>query len=90
MPHYTFRNKKTNEEFDLEMKIAEMEEYLEKNPDIEQIIGGSFTLGDPLKLGVSKNPRMIEFQKYVLPKIAANNPLGKIGKETRFQLRREW
>jgi len=38
MPIYTFRNKETNEEFDENMMIAELDEYLEKNPDVEQII----------------------------------------------------
>jgi len=34
MPIYTFRNKKTEEEFSEMMTIAEMEEYLEKNKNI--------------------------------------------------------
>jgi len=38
MPIYTFRNKETNEEFDENMMIAELDTYLEDNPQIEQII----------------------------------------------------
>jgi len=38
MPIYTFRNKETNEEFDENMMISELDTYLEDNPHIEQII----------------------------------------------------
>lgn len=90
MPVYTFRDKKSGEEQTLEMKISERDEFELANPQLEQVFGGStLAIGDPLKLGVSKNPRMVEFQKYVLPKIAAANPLGNIGK-TNFQLKREF
>jgi len=40
MPVYTFLNKKTGKEYDEMMTIAEMEEYLEKNKDIQQVIKG--------------------------------------------------
>jgi hypothetical protein len=46
MPIYTFHNNKTNKIFTEMMSIAEMEEYLKKNPHIKQqitqmnIIGG--------------------------------------------------
>lgn len=91
MPHYTFRNKETDEEFDVEMSISERDQYVTDHPEFEQILGSSsLAIGDPLKLGVSKNPRLIEFQKYVLPNIAAQNPLGRIGKDTKFQLKRDF
>jgi len=38
MPIYTFRNKETNEEFDENMMMSELDAYLENNPHIEQII----------------------------------------------------
>lgn len=38
MPIYTFRNKDTGEEFDESMMIAELDPYLEDNPNVEQII----------------------------------------------------
>ena len=38
MPIYTFRNKETNEEFDENMTMSELDGYLEENPHIEQII----------------------------------------------------
>jgi len=46
MPIYTFHNNKTNKIFTEMMSIAEMEEYLKKNPHIKQqitqmnIVGG--------------------------------------------------
>jgi len=40
MPIYTFYNKKTKKEFDDMMTIAEMEEYMDKNPHIVQKITG--------------------------------------------------
>ena len=40
MPIYTFLNKKTNEEYDEMMSIAEMEDFLKKNKHITQIIKG--------------------------------------------------
>lgn len=90
MPVYTFANRETGEEQTLEMKISERDEFEKDHPELEQVFGGStLAIGDPLKLGVSKNPRMIEFQKYVMPRIAAANPLGNIGK-TNFQLRKEF
>ena len=40
MPVYTFLNKKTNKEYDEMMSIAEKEDYLQKNPNITQVIKG--------------------------------------------------
>lgn len=54
MPNYTFRNKKTNEEFILTLSLKEREDYLEKNPNIEQIINTPPAIGDPVRLGVTK------------------------------------
>lgn len=39
MPTYNFRNKQTDEITTQVMSIAEMQEYLESNPEQEQIIG---------------------------------------------------
>lgn len=87
MPEYTFEDKNTGEAETLTMKIAEMETYLKENPD-KMMVFNKFSLGDPVKLGVTKNSRLLEFQKYVLPKIKKANPLGNIG-NGRFDLKRE-
>ena len=38
MPKYVFRNENTGEVFELNLKLAEREEYLKENPNIKQII----------------------------------------------------
>ena len=87
MPIYTFENKNTEEQQTIEMSMTDREKWLEENKDWFQVIG-SMSIGDPVKLGVTKNPKHLEFQKYVLPKIKAANPLGNIG-NGRWDLKRE-
>jgi hypothetical protein len=41
MPTYKFQNKETEEEFELFMSISELGEYLNKNNNIKQLIGGA-------------------------------------------------
>jgi len=38
MPIYTFRNHETGEEFDEQMMISELDQYLADNPHVEQLI----------------------------------------------------
>lgn len=38
MAIYTFKNKETNEEFDIHLKISELDEYKKTNPHLEQIL----------------------------------------------------
>ena len=38
MPIYNFRNSNTGDEFEKIMTMAELDEYLEANPDIDQLI----------------------------------------------------
>jgi hypothetical protein len=53
MPTYTYRNIKTGEVFDKMMKIAEKEQFLLDNPDLESIIGAP-SMGDSVRLGIRK------------------------------------
>ena len=39
MPTYTFIDEDTNEEFDLQLKIAEKEDFLKANKNLKQVIG---------------------------------------------------
>ena len=39
MPTYDFENKKTGEVFEKMMTIADKEQYLKDNPDIQQLLG---------------------------------------------------
>jgi hypothetical protein len=53
MPSYTFKRKSTGEEWVDSMKIAEMEELLKTDPDLD-VIPGAVPQGDPFRLGVWK------------------------------------
>jgi hypothetical protein len=54
MATYTFFNTHTQEEFDLEMPMADRELYLERNPHIEQRITKALGIGDAVRLGFVK------------------------------------
>lgn len=54
MPIYSFKNTETGEEFDLMLKLADRETYLEENPNLKQIITGSAPLIDSARLGRAK------------------------------------
>lgn len=72
MPYYNMENLKTNEvRLNQLMKIAEMEKFLEDNPDWKLCIGAPF-VGDAIRQGVQKVPA--DFAKYVLGKVKAANP----------------
>ncbi len=53
MPTYTYRNINTGEVFDKMMKIADKEQFLLDNPDLESIIGAP-AMGDSVRLGIRK------------------------------------
>lgn len=53
MPTYSFRNKKTGEEFDEIMSISKLDQYKLDNPDLEQLLGAN-PIGDPVLLGRKK------------------------------------
>ena len=50
MPTYTFEDTKTKKEFDKEMKISELKDFLDQNPNLIQIIKAT-PLVDPYLLG---------------------------------------
>ena len=85
--NFTLRNKDTNEEWVQDFSSnSDKEKFLEENTNIEQILT-SITIGDPVRLGVTKPPS--DFQKYVLGKVKAKNPLGDV--ERKFgTIPREW
>jgi hypothetical protein len=53
---YSFHDTKTDEIYDMLMKIADRETYLKKNPHIKQIITKAPSIGDAHRLGVVKTP----------------------------------
>lgn len=54
MPIYSMRNNETLEEFELNIKYSELEEYLKINPHIQQIFTKFPGFGDPVRLGIKK------------------------------------
>lgn len=56
MPMYSFHDTKTDEQYDMLMKIADRETYLKKNPHIKQIITKAPSIGDPHRMGIVKTP----------------------------------
>lgn len=38
MPTYSFRNKETGEEFDVFMKVSELDQYVEDHPELEKLL----------------------------------------------------
>lgn len=79
MPTYSFRNKQTGEIFDQVMRIAEREEFLEKNPHLETVITGApaFT-GDHISV-VKKHDTGF---KEVLQRIHEKTPGSQLNKSS--------
>lgn len=85
MAYYSFKDKETGEEFDLEMPISERDQFLADNPNVIQLIR-SINFGDSARLGIKKPPA--DFSKYVLGKVKAANPLAP-AMERRFNIQKE-
>jgi hypothetical protein len=49
MPTYVFENKETGERFEKIMKIAELDQFREDNPQLQTVIQ-AVSFGDPTKL----------------------------------------
>jgi len=55
MPTYNFRNDKTGEEFEIQMRISELDEYKKNNPNLTQfLVKAPATVYDSVSLGVRK------------------------------------
>ena len=55
MPTYSFRNKETNEEFDIFMSVKELDEFLDTNPHIEKLLSAPMFLGAGMNGGLLNN-----------------------------------
>ena len=53
MPHYTFVDTETDEEFNEILSIKDRNEFLEKNPHMKQKLTAP-QIGDSVRLGVTK------------------------------------
>ena len=65
MPRYTFLDKNTNEQFDIEMPYDSLNNYINNNPHLEQVF--SMNIVDPVGAGVTQPP--VDFQKFVIGKV---------------------
>ena len=54
MPHYSFENKETNEQFDKIMSMSERETYLIENPTVKQIFKRFPGIVDSVRIGVRR------------------------------------
>lgn len=88
MPTYQFKNKQTEEIIEKIMKISELDQFKQDNPDLEVFIGTAPVFGDPVRLGITKPPA--DFQKGVIDRIANSVPGNRIKEITKFQTPREW
>lgn len=82
---YKFYDNDRQQEYAVVMRSEELDGYIEKHPTHELQHDHNMNIGDPLSLGFTKPPS--DFQKYVLGKIKAGNPLGSV--EKRWNIKRE-
>lgn len=90
MPTYTFKNKKTNEIVELDMKVSQYDDFLKENPNLQRYYDASSTFG--IRADMMLEPPS-DFQKYVLGRIKDNVPGAKKGIERgmrHFKIPREW
>lgn len=73
MPTYTFKNKETQEVFEVFMKISELDAYKASHPELETQLQ-SLPLGDPIRLGLRHVP---DGFREVMRNIANNTAGGK-------------
>ena len=52
MPTYKFRNINTGEFSEHKMRMTEHSDFKKNNPDLEQIIDYTPSIGDPVRLGI--------------------------------------
>ena len=85
MPNYTFRNKKTDEVYDISMPMSEIDDF-EKNNDHLERVYTKMNIVDPVGIGITRPPS--DFSKYVLGKVKAANPHTEIGNR-RWDIKKE-
>jgi hypothetical protein len=76
MPTYNFIDTETQEEFEVVMKIAEREEFLKENPQVQPIISAPALIS-----GTSSYQKLPEGFKEVLAKVGENHPDSRLGRE---------
>ena len=75
MPTYEFLDTKTNEQFEVIMRISEREQFLLNNPHIQPIVSAPMIVS-----GVSTTGKVPDGFKEVLSKVAEKHPNSQIGR----------
>jgi hypothetical protein len=91
MPTYEFLNKNTNEIETFTMKIAELDEFKEKNPHLERYITETPMFGDSMRMSVPGigQPKM-DFERGVIQRIKEKVPGNNLHKTHKTKMPREW
>lgn len=87
MPTYTFRDKATDEEFDIFLSMSELDRYIEENTHLQQVPTAP-AIVDPVNIGVKKPPA--DFQKYVLGRIKEKTPGASAVANKRWDIPKEF
>jgi hypothetical protein len=91
MPYYKFRNKETDEVTEVLMRIAELDQFKEKNPHLERYIDAVPMLGDGLRMSVPGIGQPDSaFEKGVIERIKQSVPGNTLAKNHKTKLPREW
>ena len=76
MPLYDFQDTETGEVFELNLRIAEKDDFLKANPNLKQVIGAPNIVS-----GVDGLRKVDDGFKEVLSKVAEQNPQSNFGRE---------
>ena len=76
MPLYDFQDTETGEVIELNLKIAEKDDFLKANPNLKQVIGAPNIVS-----GVDGLRKVDDGFKEVLSKVAEQNPQSNFGRE---------
>ena len=79
MPTYVFRNKETGEQFEKIMKISELDNFRNENPQLETVIQ-SVAFGDPTKMTSTR--KFDTGFKEVLQRIHEKTPGSQLNKSS--------
>lgn len=75
MPTYNFRHRETGEITEKFFSLSLREEYLKDNPQLESVLLGAPSIGDPIRLGIRKPDNGF---REVLSKAKEAHPLGNV------------
>lgn len=81
MPTYNFRDKNSGEEFEIHMRISELDQYKADNPHLEQFLTRAPAMTDSVRMGRTGHDGGF---KEVLQKIHEKTPGSVLNKTTKI------